>query len=98
MMAEAQQIAERLGISFRVTINRRIAGAESVGRHKTSMLQDVEAGKPLEIDGMLGVVIELGEMIGVPTPSLKALYACASLLNHKIGGESIYIKERPLNH
>ena len=96
MMTEAQQIAERLGASFRVTIERRIDGAESVGKHKTSMLQDVEAGKPLEIDGMLGVVIELGEMTGVDTPALKALYACVSLLNKKIQDESVYIKERPL--
>ena len=96
MMTEAQTIAERLGASFRVTIERRIDGAESVGKHKTSMLQDVEAGKPLEIDGMLGVVIELGEMTGVETPALKALYACASLLNKKIQDESVYIKERSL--
>ena len=96
MMTEAQQIAEKLGASFRVTIERRIDGAASVGKHKTSMLQDVEAGKPLEIDGMLGVVIELGEMTGVATPALKALYACVSLLNKKIQEESVYIKERPL--
>ncbi len=96
MMAEAQQIAERLGASFRVSIEKRIAGAEGVGKHKTSMLQDVEAGKPLEIDGMLGVVIELGEMTGVKTPTLKALYACASLLNKKIQDESVYVVERPL--
>ncbi|MCZ6722713.1 MAG: 2-dehydropantoate 2-reductase [Gammaproteobacteria bacterium] len=96
MMTEAQAIAERLGASLRVTIERRIDGAESVGKHKTSMLQDVEAGKPLEIDGMLGVVIELGEMTGVETPALKALYACASLLNKKIQDESVYIKECPL--
>ncbi|MFV2031639.1 MAG: 2-dehydropantoate 2-reductase [Gammaproteobacteria bacterium] len=96
MMTEAQQIAKRLGATFRVTIERRIEGAESVGKHKTSMLQDVEAGKPLEIDGMLGVVIELGEMTGVETPSLKALYACVSLLNKKIQQESVYIKERSL--
>ena len=96
MMTEAQHIAERLGATFRVTIERRIAGAEGVGKHKTSMLQDVEAGKPLEIDGMLGVVIELGEMTGIDTPALKALYACASLLNQKIQQESVYIKERPL--
>jgi 2-dehydropantoate 2-reductase len=96
MMTEAQRIAEKLGASFRVTIERRIKGAESVGKHKTSMLQDVEAGKPLEIDGMLGVVIELGEMTDVETPSLKALYACVSLLNKKIQENSVYIKERPL--
>ncbi len=96
MMTEAQKIAEKLGASFRVSIERRINGAESVGKHKTSMLQDVEAGKPLEIDGMLGVVIELGEMTGVDTPSLKALYACVCLLNKKIQEDAVYIKERPL--
>ena len=95
-MAEAQAIAEQLGASFRVTIERRIEGAEGVGKHKTSMLQDVEAGKPLEIDGMLGAVIELGELTGVDTPALKALYACASLLNRKIQQESVFIKQRPL--
>ncbi len=97
MMTEAQQIAESLGASFRVTIERRIAGAEGVGKHKTSMLQDVEAGKPLEIDGMLGVVIELGGMTGVQTPALKALYACVSLLNRKIQDESVCVRERPLD-
>ena len=97
MMTEAQHIAEKLGASFRVTIERRIAGAESVGKHKTSMLQDVEAGKPLEIDGMLGLVIELGKITGTDTPALKALYACVSLLNKKIQDESVFIKERPLN-
>ena len=68
MMTEAQQVAERLGAHFRVSMERRIAGAESVGKHKTSMLQDVEAGKPLEVDGMLGVVVELAEMTGVEVP------------------------------
>jgi 2-dehydropantoate 2-reductase len=96
MMTEAQQIAEKLGASFRVTLERRIEGAESVGKHKTSMLQDVEAGKPLEIDGMLGVVIELGQITGVETPTLKALYACVSLLNKKIQDDSVYIKEQKL--
>ncbi|NKB77320.1 MAG: 2-dehydropantoate 2-reductase [Gammaproteobacteria bacterium] len=58
MMTEAKDIAEKLGASFRISLERRIEGAEKVGKHKTSMLQDVEAGKPLEIDGMLGAVIE----------------------------------------
>ena len=62
MMTEAQAVGERLGAGFRVSMERRIAGAESVGRHKTSMLQDVEVGKPLEIDGMLGAVVELAEV------------------------------------
>ena len=96
MMTEAQVIAERLGASFRVPMERRIAGAESVGKHKTSMLQDVEAGKPLEIDGMLGVVVELAEITGVEVPTLRALYACASLLNKTIQDERVRIKVAPL--
>ena len=92
MMTEAQSIGERLGAGFRVPMERRIAGAESVGKHKTSMLQDVEVGKPLEIDGMLGVVVELAEMTEVNVPTLRALYACVSLLNKTIQDEEIYIK------
>jgi 2-dehydropantoate 2-reductase len=80
MMREAQEIAEKLGVSFPVSIEKRIAGAESVGAHKTSMLQDVESGKPLEIEALLGSVIELGAITGTPTPHLDAVYACASLL------------------
>ena len=91
MMTEAQAIGERLGVGFRVPMERRIAGAEGVGKHKTSMLQDVEAGKPLEIDGMLGVVVELAEMTGVEVPTLRALYACASLLNKTIQDEGVRI-------
>ena len=92
MMTEAQTIGERLGAGFRVPMERRIAGAESVGKHKTSMLQDVEVGKPLEIDGMLGVVVELAEVTDVDVPTLRALYACGSLLNKTIQDEEIYIK------
>ena len=92
MMTEAQSIGERLGAGFRVPMERRIAGAESVGKHKTSMLQDVEVGKPLEIDGMLGVVVELAEMTEVDVPTLRALYACVSLLNSTTQNEEIYTK------
>ncbi len=92
MMSEAQQVAEQLGASFRVSLERRIEGAEKVGKHKTSMLQDVEAGKPLEIDGMLGVVIELADMTAIPVPTLKAVYACVSLLNHTMAEQGIRIE------
>jgi 2-dehydropantoate 2-reductase len=81
MMREAQAVAEKLGISFRVGIDRRIAGAEKVGAHKTSMLQDVEAGRPLEIEALIGAVIELGRLTTTPTPHIDAVYACVSLLN-----------------
>ncbi len=80
MMREAQAVGEKLGASFGVSLEKRIAGAAAVGEHKTSMLQDVEAGRPMELDALLGSVIELGRITGTPTPSLSAVYACASLL------------------
>ena len=81
MMQEAQDIAEALGITFRHTIEKRISGAESVGAHKTSMLQDVEAGRSLETEALIGSILEMGEMVGKPAPSIKAVYACVKLLN-----------------
>ena len=95
MMTEAQAIAERLGVTFRVSLEKRIAGAEGVGKHKTSMLQDLEAGKPLEIDGMLGAVVELAEVTEVEVPTLRALYACVSLLNKTVQAEGIKVKGIP---
>ncbi len=80
MMAEAQAIANKLGIEFRVSLEKRIAGAESVGKHKTSMLQDVEAGRAIEIDALVGSVMELGRFTQTPTPHIDAIYACTSLL------------------
>ena len=80
MMSEAQAVAGRLGIEFRVTIEKRIAGAEKVGAHKTSMLQDVEAGRYPEIAALVGSVVELGRLTHTPTPHIGAVYACASLL------------------
>jgi len=80
MMTEAQTLAEGLGIKFRVTLEKRIAGAEGVGKHKTSMLQDVEAGRPPEISALVGSVVELGRITGTPTPHIDAIYAATSLL------------------
>jgi 2-dehydropantoate 2-reductase len=80
MMAEAETIAEKLGVKMRISIERRIAGAEKVGAHKTSMLIDVEQGRPMELDALMGAVIELGELTQTPTPHIGAVYACASLL------------------
>jgi 2-dehydropantoate 2-reductase len=84
MMTEAQSIAGKLGITFRVPIEKRIAGAERVGHHKTSMLQDVEAGRPLETDALLGSVIELGRMTDTPTPHLDAVFALTKLLEQSL--------------
>jgi len=92
MMTEAQTVGERLGAHFRIPMEKRIAGAESVGKHKTSMLQDVEAGKPMEIESMLGAVIELAEVTRVQTPTLRAIYACVSLLDKTLSQEKILIK------
>ncbi len=83
MMAEAQAIAESLGIRFRHSIEKRIEGASAVGAHKTSMLQDLERGEPLELDALLKSVIELGHITGQQTTALEAVYACAALLDQK---------------
>lgn len=80
MMREAQQVAEQLGVRFRIPIERRLAGAEAVGEHKTSMLQDVEQGRPLELEALLGSVIELARLTQIPTPKCEAIYACCALL------------------
>jgi 2-dehydropantoate 2-reductase len=80
MMAEAHAIADKLGLRIRVSIDKRIAGAEAVGAHKTSMLQDVEAGRALELDAMVGSVVELARLTETPTPAIDAVYACARLL------------------
>jgi 2-dehydropantoate 2-reductase len=79
-MVEAQEIANRLGITFGISIDQRIAGAEKVGAHKTSMLQDIEAGRATEADALVGAVCELGRLLDVPTPTLDALYASVKLL------------------
>ena len=84
MMAEAQTIAEKLGVTFRVDIERRIAGAEKVGKHKTSMLQDLEAGRSLEVDALLGSVIELGKITDTPTPCLNTVYALTKYLDENV--------------
>lgn len=84
MMREAQAIGERLGVRFRVSLDKRIAGAEAVGKHKTSMLQDVEAGRPVELDALVGSVVELGRLTGIPTPHIDAVMACVSLLGRTL--------------
>jgi 2-dehydropantoate 2-reductase len=86
MMAEAQQVAEALGIRFPLSIERRITMAEDIGAHKTSMLQDIEAGKPTEVDALVGAVAELGRLVGVPTPHIDAIYASTKLLDKVVSG------------
>ena len=80
MMREAETVANKLGVTFRIGIEKRMAGAEKVGEHKTSMLQDVEAGRPMEIEALVGAVVELGRLTETPTPHIDAVYALVSLL------------------
>ena len=75
MMLEAQQIGEALGASFRVSVDRRLDGGAAVGAHKTSMLQDLELGRPMEIDALVTVVQELGRLTGVETPTIDTVLA-----------------------
>ena len=74
-MLEAQTIAESFGVKFRVDVERRIEGARKVGAHKTSMLQDLERGRPMEIDPLVTVVQEMGRLTKIPTPALDAVLA-----------------------
>jgi 2-dehydropantoate 2-reductase len=80
MMAEARCVADQLGVKFRVSLEKRIAGAEKVGHHKTSMLQDVEAARTLEVDALLGSVVELARRTNTPTPHMDTVYALTKLL------------------
>ena len=84
MMTEAQAVGEKLGIEFKISLAKRIAGAEAVGAHKTSMLVDVEHGRALELEALVGAVVELGRITEVPTPTIEAVYAMASLLGHTL--------------
>jgi 2-dehydropantoate 2-reductase len=95
MMEEARLVAESLGVTFQHTIDARIAGAERVGAHKTSMLQDLEAGRRLELDAVIGSVIELARLVGVRVPTIEAVYACAKLLDrvNVEGGEHAAVPE-----
>jgi 2-dehydropantoate 2-reductase len=83
IMVETEAVAGALGIEMPITIDQRMAGAEKVGAHKTSMLQDLEAGRPLELEAVVGAVVELGERLGVPMPATRAVYACAKMLAEK---------------
>ncbi len=77
MMAEAQTVAGALGVRFAITLEKRLDGASEVGAHKTSMLQDLERGRPLEIDALLGAVVELGEATGHAMPACELVLSLA---------------------
>jgi 2-dehydropantoate 2-reductase len=96
MMGEAQAVAEALGVRFKISLEQRIAGAEAVGAHKTSMLQDVEHGRALELEALVGSVVELGRITGVATPSIQAIYAAATLLGHTLMQQRARLQIQPL--
>ena len=83
VMTETEAVAAKLGVELSISIEQRMAGAEKVGAHKTSMLQDLEAGRPMELEAIAGAVVELGERVGVSMPATRAVYACAKLLDDR---------------
>ena len=95
MMLEAQAVGHKLGVEFRVPLDKRIAGAEKVGKHKTSMLQDVEAGRDPEIDALVGSVIELAELTQTPVPQIRAVYALVKLLSHTMTQGQVCVRASP---
>jgi 2-dehydropantoate 2-reductase len=96
MMREAQAIAEKLGVVFKISLDKRIAGAQAVGAHKTSMLQDVEHGRTLELDALVGSVVELGRITHTPTPTIDAIYAATRLLSHSLATQSGRLQVTPV--
>jgi 2-dehydropantoate 2-reductase len=96
MMQEAQAVANKLGITFRVTIDKRIAGAERVGKHKTSMLQDIEAGRAPEIDALVGAVVELARLTDTPTPHIDTVYSLVKLLAQTMQQQRGQVRMNPL--
>jgi 2-dehydropantoate 2-reductase len=96
MMREAQSVAEKLGVRFKISLEQRIAGAEAIGAHKTSMLQDVEHGRALELEALVGSVVELGRITQTPTPAIDAIYATASLLAATLAAQRGRLAVQPL--
>jgi 2-dehydropantoate 2-reductase len=96
MMREAQTVAEALGVRFKISLEQRIAGAEAVGAHKTSMLQDVEQGRALELEALVGSVVELGRITGTPTPTIDAIYATTRLLAQTLATQRGRLQVQPL--
>jgi 2-dehydropantoate 2-reductase len=82
IMEETVAVGAELGLEVPITLDQRIEGAEKVGEHKTSMLQDLEAGRSIELEAVVGAVVELSERLNVPMPHTRAVYACTKLLAH----------------
>ena len=87
MMSEARSVGEKLGVGFKVSLEQRIDGAQAVGAHKTSMLQDVEHGRGLELEALVGSVVELARITETPTPTIDAIYAATALLTRTLAAQ-----------
>jgi 2-dehydropantoate 2-reductase len=96
VMRETEAVGRKLGFELPITIDQRIAGAAKVGEHKTSMLQDLEAGRPLELDAIVGAVVELGERLKVEMPHTRTIYACAKLLSEVRSGNVSKVPEKAI--
>jgi 2-dehydropantoate 2-reductase len=96
MMTEAKAVGERLGVEFKVSLEQRIAGAEAVGAHKTSMLQDVEHGRALELQALVGSVVELARITDTPTPTIDAIYAATALLAKTLADRGARLEVQPV--
>jgi 2-dehydropantoate 2-reductase len=88
IMQEVEGVSRKLGMELPVSIEQRMAGAEKVGEHKTSMLQDLEAGRPMELEALVGAVVELGERVGLPMTCTRTVYNCTKLLAKSITQQS----------
>ena len=95
LMREAQTVGEKLGVEFKVSLDKRIAGAAAVGEHKTSMLQDVEHGRALELEALVGSVVELGRITDTPTPAIAAIYAATRLLGDTLAAQHGRLEVQP---
>jgi 2-dehydropantoate 2-reductase len=80
IMQEVEAVSHKLGMELPISLDQRIAGAEKVGEHKTSMLQDLEAGRPIELEALVGAVVEIGERVGLPMTCTRTIYNCTKLL------------------
>jgi 2-dehydropantoate 2-reductase len=96
MMQEAQAVAEKLGVVFKISIEKRMAGAEAVGAHKTSMLQDVEHGRGLELDALVGSVVELARITGTSVPTIAAIHHATGLLSRTLAAAGGRLAIEPL--
>jgi 2-dehydropantoate 2-reductase len=89
IMAEAASVAQALRVELPIDIDQRLEGAEQVGEHKTSMLQDLESGRPLELEALVGAVLEIGELLALSLPMLRCVYAATKLLERLQRAEGV---------